>query len=403
MLFLNPAPRVGQRRLGPYFTLPMLVLCVLGCCAIFIGTASAQQSFVYFQSNIGKPINGNSIFGFRNDGTGRLISIQGSPFRLGGSGVFDPSDVLMPTDADQQLITDPQRQFMFAVNGGSNNIAVFSIGNNGSLTPVRNSPFPSLGPNPSSLGYDPNLGIMTVVNRNTDPNQPVQRTAPNYTTFTVTSSGALIPTGNTVKLPVNAMSSQALVQPANNLVFTLEYETALIASYRVGASGSLTKVSQLGPPASGMNPLGEARHPTQNVLYVGYPTSSVLGVYTFDNAGDLTFVQTVASGAGDCWMTVNPAGTRLYVADSGIFSISVYDITNATSPVLIQTLALSEGPRVYNVDLDQSGQFLYALGVRKVYTMQVLSDGTLQEVPTSPTRVNMPQTAGPVGMLTLQK
>ncbi|HZQ70097.1 MAG TPA: hypothetical protein VFA68_16345 [Terriglobales bacterium] len=368
------------------------------------GNASAQQSFVYFESNIGKPVNGNSIFGFRNDGTGRLTPLPGSPFRLGGSGVFDPSDVLMPTDADQQLITDPQQQFLFAVNGGSNTVGVFTIGNNGALTPIRNSPFPSLGPNPASLGYNPNLNIMTVVNRNTDPNQPVRRNSPNYTTFTVSSSGALIPTGNSVALSdLNAMPSQALVQPANNLVFTLEYETALISSYRLGATGSLTKVSQLGPPAAGMNPLGEARHPSQNVLYVGYPTSSVFGVYTFDNTGKLTFVKTVGTGAGDCWMTVNEAGTRLYVADSGIFSIGVYDISTPTSPVLIQTLALGQGPRVYNVALDQNGQFLYALGVRKLYTMQVLSDGTLQEVRTSPTSVNMPQTAGPVGLVTVQK
>src|SRR5581483_3863563 len=156
---------------------------------------------------------------------------------------------------------------------------------------------PSLGPNPASLGYNPNLNIMTVVNRNTDPNQPVRRNSPNYTTFTVSSSGALIPTGNSVALSdLNAMPSQALVQPANNLVFTLEYETALISSYRLGATGSLTKVSQLGPPAAGMNPLGEARHPSQNVLYVGYPTSSVFGVYTFDNTGKLTFVKTVGTG-----------------------------------------------------------------------------------------------------------
>jgi 6-phosphogluconolactonase (cycloisomerase 2 family) len=405
MLFPNSVLRARQQglRQSGYFTLPMLLLCVLCGFSMMRGTASAQQSFVYLESNIGKPVNGNSIFGFRNDGSGRLTPIQGSPFRLGGSGVFDPSDVLMPTDADQQLVTDPLQQFMFAVNGGSNTVAVFTIGNNGALTAVRNSPFPSQGPNPSSLGYDPNLNIMTVVNRNTDPNQPVRRNAPNYATFTVSSSGALVPTGNTVNLTLNAMPSQALVQPANNLVFTLEYETANITSYRLGATGTMTKVSQLGPPASGMNPLGEARHPTQNVVYVGYPTSSLVGVYTFDNSGRLTFVQTVAAGAGDCWMTVNAAGTRLYVADSGIFSISVYDITNATSPVLIQTLALSQGPRVYNVALDQNGQFLYALGVRKLYTLQVLSDGTLQESRFSPTQVNMPQTAGPVGVVTVSK
>ena len=400
MLNIFPCASRGGFGRSHSLILASLMLAILTTLA---GAASAQQSYVYLESNIGKPFNGNSVFGFRNDGTGRLAPVAGSPFRTGGSGVFDPSDILMPTDADQQIIVDPAQQFLFAVNGGSNSVSVFTIATNGSLTPVRNSPFPSLGPDPSSLGYDPNTGIMTVVNRNTDPNQPVKRNVPNYTTFTLNASGTLIPTGTTVNLQLNSMPSQAMVQAANNLVFTLEYETATITSYRVSATGALTKVSQLGPPGSGMNPLGEAGHPTQNVFYVGYPTSSLVGVYTFDSAGNLTFVRTVPSGAGDCWMTVNATGTRLYVADSGISSISVYDITNATSPALIQTLALSQGPRVYNLAVDQNGQFLYALGVRKLYTLQILSDGTLQESRFSPTQINMPSTAGPVGLVTVLK
>ena len=405
MNYLNFALPIPWRKADPscFACLLRRATCPLLCWALLGGIAFAQQSFVYLDGNIGRPVNGNSVYGFQNDGAGNLRPVPGSPFRSGGSGVFDPSDTLMPTDADQQIITDSQQQFLFAVNGGSNTVAVFTIANNGALTPIRNSPVPSLGPNPSSLGYDQTLGIMTVVNRNTDPNQPVKRNAPNLATFTVSPSGTLISTGNSVGLTLNAMPSQALVDPTNNLVFTLEYETANITSYQVSAAGTLTKVGQLGPPASGMNPLGEARHPIQNVFYVGFPTSSVVGVYTYDSTGNLTFVQTVPSGAGDCWMTVNATGTRLYVADSGIFSISVYDLTNATSPVLLQTLALSQGPRVYNLALDQNGQFLYALGVRKLYTLQVLSDGTLQESLSSPTQINMPETAGPVGLVTVLK
>jgi hypothetical protein len=45
---------------------------------------------------------------------------------------------------------------LFAVNSGSDTIAVFHIQGNGALTPVEGSPFPSGGNDPVSLGLNGN-------------------------------------------------------------------------------------------------------------------------------------------------------------------------------------------------------------------------------------------------------
>jgi 6-phosphogluconolactonase (cycloisomerase 2 family) len=96
---------------------------------------------VYVESNIGTP-GGNSILAFRRDSQGELTSLPGSPFPTGGTGVFDTSLQLGPFDSDQNVIANPEHTLLFAVNSGSNTIAVFHIHENGSLSPVEGSPFP---------------------------------------------------------------------------------------------------------------------------------------------------------------------------------------------------------------------------------------------------------------------
>ena len=67
---------------------------------------------------------------------------------------------------------------------------------------------------------------------------------------------------------------QALIDQANHVMFGMQYETANIVSYSISSSGVLTPVTQLGPPVSGAQPLGEALNASQRVLYVSFPVPS---------------------------------------------------------------------------------------------------------------------------------
>lgn len=78
------------------------------------------------------------------------------------------------------MITNPEGALLFAVNSGSNSVAVFRITSD-RLQAVEGSPFPSGGSDPVSVGLKDD--ILTVVNKDQDPAQNVNLIQPNYTTF----------------------------------------------------------------------------------------------------------------------------------------------------------------------------------------------------------------------------
>jgi len=144
------------------------------------------QNFVYVESD--DPA-GNAIFGFaRNNADGSLTPLPGSPFPSGGLGISFTT-ALGPFDSDQEIIVNSARTLLFAVNGGSDTIAVFTINKDGSLTPVAGSPFPSGGSNPVSVGLS-NDDVLVVVNQDQDPGNPGVF-LPNYTSFHWPKGGQL--------------------------------------------------------------------------------------------------------------------------------------------------------------------------------------------------------------------
>ena len=129
----------------------------------------------------------NAVLAFRRDDEGRLTLLPGAPFSTGGKGVIDPSFKLGPFDTDQNVVIDHDRRLLFAVNSGSNSIAVFHIQpHDGSLEPARGSPFPSGGINPVSIGLRGNQ--IVIINQNLDPAQNAPAASPSIVTRHVTGT-----------------------------------------------------------------------------------------------------------------------------------------------------------------------------------------------------------------------
>ena len=371
---------------------------------------------VYVESNVGVA-GGNSVLAFRRDGQGNLTPLQGSPFLTGGTGVFDTSLQLGPFDSDQNVIANPEHTLLFAVNAGSNTIAVFHILSDGSLVPVDGSPFPSGGINPVSVGLKD--GILTVVNKDQDPNQNTAASLPNYTTFRVTPKGKLIPVRHaTVEVAFGISPSQALTTPSAPVVFSTDFLGGLVESFVIQPDGRLFRNQPQTLPDSefaGTNaphlPLGLAVHPQFPFLYVGFTPISRVGVYQYDAVGGLTFLRTVAdSGAAVCWLTVNKAGTRLYASNTGDNSISVFDLTDPSTPVEIQHVKLNGVGSSFQFALSTDGQFLHVIDQRagasvplgqgnSLHVLLVNPDGTLSEVASSPTTLTLPAGTRPQGVV----
>jgi 6-phosphogluconolactonase (cycloisomerase 2 family) len=374
------------------------------------------SDLVYVESNIGIP-GGNSILAFRRDRQGTLTPLPGSPFLTGGTGIVDLSLKLGPFDSDQNVITNPEHTLLFAVNSGSNSIAVFHIRADGSLIGAAGSPFPSGGINPVSVGLSND--ILVVVNKNEDPNQNATQSLPNYTSFRVTPEGKLIPIPHsTVSVTPGSSPSQALTPRSAPLVFSTDFLGGLLESFVIDHNGRLLRNQPQTLPDSAFVgssaprlPLGLAVHPLFPVLYVGFTPINRVGVYRYDAGGRLEFVKTIAdSGAAVCWLTVNKKGTRLYASNTGDNSISVFDLTNPTDPVEIQHVLLRGVGSSFQFALNNDDTFLHVVDQRAsantppgqgntLHVLSVNQDGTLDEVASSPTDLRLPEGTRPQGVV----
>jgi len=391
----------------------VLFLAVLVLTTTLSAVAAHQDDIVYVESN---QTTGNSILAFRNNGFGNL-SLFGS-WPAGGIGVFDPTFGKGPFDADQQLQISPDRKLLFAVNSGSNTIAVFQINPDGTLEPVEGSPFPSNGSDPVSVGVkaaqrghdddddEAYENVLVVANKDQDPRQNPGLVLPNYTAFRVAPGGQLTPVpDSTISVAYFSSPAQALISPLGGLVFGADFQGGLLESLSIDERGRLRQNPTTPLPDSEFigSPVlhfleGLWGHPSQPILYVGFVSAAKMGVFRYNGDGKLSFVRTVPnSGQLICWIRVNRLGTRVYTVNSGDNSVSVYDSTNAASPAEIQHLHLVNNTGApLSLVLDRSEEFLYVVTTlagptstaagNGIHVLKIAADGTLSEVG-SPTTV----------------
>jgi DNA-binding beta-propeller fold protein YncE len=353
--------------------------------------AGVATNVVYVETNDITP-GANAVLAFSRAANGSLTPLPGSPFATGGTGVGNPTQGLGPDDSDQEIVASPDHTRLFAVNAGSNTIAVLDIHPDGSLSAVAGSPFPSGGISPVSVGLAGSF--LYVVNQDEDPAQDAAAGAPSYTAFTVGAAGTLTAVaGSTVSAGVSP--SVALVSGDGKLLFGADFLAPLksvppqppLRAFAIGADGKLTAAPGTPmaiPPVDGGTPpgtpvaLGLALHPTQKVLYVDFTQRGQVGVYSYDGTtGALTYVSAASlSGPAPCWVRVSPDGKFLYVVDTANDSVSVLDASNALAPVEIQNLQLDDpGPpltdaspatlsEAFEEGVSPDGKFLYVLSQR---------------------------------------
>jgi 6-phosphogluconolactonase (cycloisomerase 2 family) len=335
--------------------------------------------------------------------------------------------VFGPYEADSSLVADRNRKLLFAVNSGSDTIAVFHINSNGSLTPVEGSPFPSGGTDPVSVAVSGDR--LFVANQNGDSphlSGPVAegRTTrlPNYTTFHIASNGSLTPVkGSTVKVARLSDPVQVLVAPGTNILFGIDFLGGLVQSFRFDEDGRLHQNptaslpdSEFTDPGNGNAPqviLGAITHPRLPFLYVGEPPINRVGVFKFDSRGHLTFLRSVPnSGQAVCWFRINRSGTRMYTSNQGFAdtsSISVYDLSDPDEPREIQKIDLVGQGNTAQIELSDDEQNVYIVTQnfsslipldqgKALHVFSVANDGLLSEL--TPVQFHVPIGSEPQGL-----
>jgi 6-phosphogluconolactonase (cycloisomerase 2 family) len=410
--------------------------------------AGIAEHMLYVETNDQAPGN-NAVLAYGINPKDGSLSLLGT-FPTRGTGGDDSTNVLGPFDHDQEIIVSNDQKFLFAINGGSNTIAVFRIHGDGRLTHVEGSPFQSGGLTPVSLGLAGDK--LYVVNGNNNgvvgavPNTPA-----NYTGFRVKKDGRLEPIpGSTVEVPGDSNPTQANIASVGAFLFGVDLFSvpypeqivpffptrgSLLHSFQIHEDGSLQEApggpflppvdTRLVPEFTGSGYLlGLKAHPTERILYAGEVSTNQLAVYTYDANGSLTLVhETPISGAGICWIAFDKEHQHLFSADAGTNSIAVFDIANPLAPVFTQELSLTlvganPPPAIvpqnfpslpFQLSLDPSGRWLYVvnrsftpnndyLEGNNIHTVQVQPDGTLVEPAFSPLLLPVPPNVKPTGL-----
>jgi 6-phosphogluconolactonase (cycloisomerase 2 family) len=366
--------------------------------------------------------NANAVLAYRRKADGTLTPLPGSPFFTHGAGLGNPKQVLGPDDTDDPLVVSDDGRLLFAVNGGSNTVAVFSINPDGSLEAVPGSPFPSGGQTPCSIAISGRF--VFVANKAFDPLHTITQ-QPNYTVFEVDDAGRLskLP-GGTIEVPSGSSPSQVLLSNDHRFLFATDFLAFMLPSEE--PIGTLISFDLHGDHGFALAPgapyvlpkgdggaLGLATNPRSNqTLYVGFPVAGAFGVYDIDpSTGVLNFVTQVAGGPATCWLRTNSIGTRLYTLNSGENAVGVYNTDQPDAPTFINKLVLKDSKNSADFSLgfspdegtlyvvSQNVDTTFAANNNWLHVLKVAVDGTLSE-PGEPLLLPVPNDVRPQGVAT---
>ena len=376
---------------------------------------SPTTSFVYTETDNSNP-GQNAVIAYRRTADGRVTEI--GSFKTGGTGLANPQGLLGPDDSDKEVIASPDGHLLFAVNQGSNSVAVFRVRRDGSLDLVNDRAVGSGGTEPVSLSIA--HGRLYVVNRGDEVQGQSGTIAPTITVFEIGPRGILRQDVHaTTTLPLGLSPSQLLVSSRSNLAFLDTFTPPPlnnvpganeVVPYRIAADGKLVPVAGggVGAPVTPPLLLGLAEHPSRNIIYAGLTGAGQVGVFAYDGGGNLTLTGTApVQGAAPCWSLVSPDGKLLYTVDTGTNSVGVFSLADPLHPAQIQEFVLGgpqnptgdpAAPRAttdFEFALDPTGKALYVIDHstdaaadfpqgNALHILTVAADGTLSEGTGSP-------------------
>ncbi len=363
-------------RLRPLVTSILMAVSLLGAILVlspFSSAFAASNSFVaghvYVLNN---PAGPNSISAFNRFADGTLafasttvIGGQGSGSGLGSQG---------------SLILSPGRNWLFAVDAGSDQISVVAVDFRGNLTPV--SVFSSGGVHPVSLTFSDNR--LYVVNAG-DSNH-----AGNVAGFRVLSNGKLQPINGSTKPLSTANPAPAQVQadPTGDTLIVTEKTTNEIDSYHIRPNGSLSEPRFT--PSTGNEPFGFAFnpvHPFQFIVSDAFGGATNAGAMTsyrlHDGAVELVDGPVADQQTAPCWVVITSNGRFAYTSNTGSGSVSGYRIGQHGKLTLLPSNASTgTGSSPTEMALTGGSRFLYVLdpGTAALSAFQVQGDGSLAAV-----------------------
>jgi 6-phosphogluconolactonase (cycloisomerase 2 family) len=321
----------------------------------------------------------NAVAVFRLNSHGTLS--PAGEFPTGGAGDPVPQGTDPATDplASQGALIR-SNQFLFAVNAGSNQISVLGIGAN-ALTPV--DLVDSGGIRPISLTLHENL--LYVLN---------EGGTPNITGFTVGDDGTLTPLANSTQPLIGDTAADPAEVSFNSdgtLLVVTEKAGNRLDTYTIDENGLPS--APIDNPSNGMTPFGFAFNNAGFLIvseaFGGAPNQSAASSYSAGDDGVLSVISgSVAnSQTASCWVVTTNNGKSAFVSNTGSGTISSYGVGPGNGTLtLLNPIAADTGANSAPIDmaLNNSSRILCVLlgGSQSVASYRVERDGTLTLIDT---------------------
>jgi len=373
---------------------PALGLLALAAAAAAFAAGSASAApdvvgHVYVNDN---SAGTNRIAAFDRHADGTLTPLRGSPFATGGAG----TGTGIGSQGALQITSDGK--YLLAVNAGSDQISVLRINSDGELAPVGGGPVSSGGIEPVSIAVHGNL--VYVANAGSG--------GSNYTGFTLNPGGHLRPVaGSTVSLPDGSSSGDVLFNSDGSKLVGTRVGTSLIDSFIVGTDGRLTAAPGSPVVAQGQGPFGSEFRPTDPTqLFVSNAHDGAGNgtVSAFNDGSDGSLTSIGSSPFADfqtapCWVEISHDGQFLFTVNTASNSISSYTIAADGSLGLVGSTSLSTahaGAEDARLSPDGGTLWVVDTGANAISAFAV-NGGSQSELSSSPTP--LPAGAMPFGIV----
>ena len=318
---------------------------VMALSLVFLSScgSSSKSGFIYLVTQGTSPglVTAYSV----NLGNGLLNSNNGALVQTGNSVKAGTQPTVM--------LFDPTSSFAYVANFVSNDISLFTVNKDGSLTAASSTTSLTNAVRPSGMAMDPGAHFLFVANQGLAVSQSNPVAVPgNLSVFSIGSGGALTEVAGSPfpiretspTLPFNTVSpfpSAVAVAHSGNFVYVADQANNALVSFSFdSSSGALTPIAEGCPQCFGTvvgtAPSALLSPPVGDFLYAANSSSNDIYQFVINTDGTLSPLNTsptattIATGQGPISMVTDPSAKYLFSLANQGSDIEAYTLNQVT-------------------------------------------------------------------------
>ena len=300
---------------------------------------------------------GTNPFSISVEPTGEYVYVSNwgssnvSQYKIESNGSLTALGNIASGQNPNAVTIDHADSFAYVANFKDNTVSQYTIGLDGVLIPMS-APTVASGTAPASLIVDPKDHFAYVANFGADLQAPPAGPG-TISQYSIGTDGSLTPLSTATAVSGSGPNALA-IDPASKYLYAANFGDNTVGQYTINSDGSLTAMP-LPPVNSGTTPVGIAIDPTGSYVYVANKADGTISQYTVDpTAGFLTpmATQIVPADTGVSGLTIDPTGSFLYATNRGTTTVSQFKIgtggalmpmTTPTAPAGLHPTSIATG------------------------------------------------------------